>query len=172
MRYPEDILAGKIVNAFKKARRPKDIVELWGSDGTHVESYWRNRERYSIKQDSIKPPYEGSSIASLITHLTPSAYRHFLPSYMLVALGPRKETGPYDDITATTIDTLTPPWVERKPPSQYDVAKFGERFGTFSKEQNEATAAFLKYTSIRVGCIYEPRNQSRLALKHYWRQFL
>lgn len=162
-----DDLKARIVRDFAALPSPGNNITVsfpGDRERAAIDAFFRGKRWQEIRLDDLRNSYQGDESACL-TFMTPQAFRHYLPAYLLFCLG---------DLREAQMSNLLPGtiwWLELDENDRENAALFFDRFDGYNEAQKRDIALFLKQMSEQHGEDFA-QDDADVALKRYWSRYL
>jgi uncharacterized protein DUF6714 len=163
---PEAAVKASIHEAFASTPRPLDgdLVPTDPGEDSECDEIAANFQGKTWREVSTETIQRHTDSLPL---LTPSAFRYFLPAYMLASLGPASAGFHPVDVMNFVLFGLVPP------ESNEDPKYFMARARQFNLEERQAIASYLKLVAERQkaewgGNVPKPKSDEFARAIHFW----
>ena len=165
MRLSDSSLKSKIKSDFASVPYPKGAITPESEGYINLEaqqigSFFQGKDWQSITLSALNEEYIGDPAACL-NFMTPTAFRYYLPSYLLICLEHNIRS---NNILPSTIWRLT-----LNPDNAEDKAQFMGRFSPYNEARKQDIASFLVLMREYFDA---DDNDPQIALDRYWSIFL
>lgn len=147
-------------------RRSAEVAWEHNLEPKQIEAFFAGKTWPEITLRALQD-YVGDEAACL-SFMTPAAFRHYLPAYMLMVL---EEFGAASGLVDSLLARLTPQ--DRVPgPKVYHADPFFERVAPLTVPEREAVAQFLLALLLAYSEAWLPSDSPAIPLHLFWGQYL